>query len=41
MDFRRFDVLFVLLFCFVEAEFKVEAEGHIVVDSAFIGEFSL
>ena len=32
---------FCLFFCFVEAEFEVEAEGLVVVNSAFIGEFSL
>jgi len=34
-------LMFCLFFYFVEAEFEVEAEGHVVVDSAFIGEFSL
>ena len=34
-------LMFWLFFYFVEAEFEVEAEGLVVVNSAFIGEFSL
>lgn len=33
--------MFCLFFCFVEAESEVEAEGLVIVDSAFIGEFLL
>ena len=34
-------LMFYLFFCSVEAKFEVEAEGLVVIDSAFIGEFSL